>query len=433
MLQIDTPVLDLIYAEENLPAPEKLIEALGGEELAKTLMVLDVDLDAPQYESEINPTLMLRRRNDRRLLVVDESAQPMRKNPRAEPIVPRDLRAERERLIRIVNDTGARLGRLQAFGSWGDAAVVVREVSDLRAVMLLSWALDPQTDVDGRRRQTPLTQREFEQKLSTYPARLEELDDEAILARVPPATLEHRGDVFVVDVLSDRDGSWDVRKSFELEKRVAATELFARLPGARVQAPPVPTEGAFATTLPDSRKTANLRAPIEAEVTEAAPPRATTPPPAAAAAAAPAPAAPAPPPAPVGPPILATDLGERVILRIPAERFDTEAIGALARRSLDLLTSVDKVSGPQRDRVHADGVGFVAPLAFLSEVFVEGKPLDKKRPEADARPGPDGTRVMEVHLPRFGPVLLLDGGPGQRWISSETAADPTALLALARS
>ena len=56
MLQIDTPVLDLIYAEENLPAPEKLIEAMGGEEAAKTLMVLDVDLDAPQYETEINPT-----------------------------------------------------------------------------------------------------------------------------------------------------------------------------------------------------------------------------------------------------------------------------------------------------------------------------------------------------------------------------------------
>src|SRR5687768_2322659 len=140
MLQIDTPVLDLIYAEDNLPAPEKLIEALGGEEAAKTLMVLDVDLDAPQYEQEINPTLMLRRRNERRLLVVDESAQPMRKNPRSEPIVPRDLRPERERLVRIVADTGARLGRLQSFGSWGDAAVVVRHPVDLRAISLLSWA-----------------------------------------------------------------------------------------------------------------------------------------------------------------------------------------------------------------------------------------------------------------------------------------------------
>jgi hypothetical protein len=426
MLQIDTPVLDLIYAEESLPAPEKLIEAMGGEEAAKTLMVLDVDLDAPQYETEINPTLMLRRRNDRRLLVVDESAQPMRKSPRTEPIVPHDLRADRERLVRIVNDTGARLGRLQAFGSWGDAAVVVRHPVDLRAVMLLSWALDPQTDVDGRRRQTPLTQREFEQKLATYAARLEELDELTILSRVPPANLEKRGDVIVVDVLSDRDGSWDVRKSFELEKRIAATELFARLPGARVQVPPPDAAVTEASSVPDSRKTANLRA---AAAPEAASPAAAPP----AAPAAPAPEPEPEPPKVAGPPIHATELGERIILKIPAERFDTETIGALARKSPELLTSADPVTGKQRDRIHAGEGGFVAPLAFLSEVFIDGKPLDKKRLETDARPGPEGMRLLEVHLPRFGPVLLLDGGPGKRWISSETTADPAALLGVARS
>src|SRR6185436_12683788 len=91
---------------------------------------------------------------------------------------------------------------------------------------------------------TPLNQREFEQKITAYPARLEELADEDILARVPPARLElfklgqpgeiGAGALLIIDVLSDRDGSWDVRKSFELEKRVAALELFARLPGARV-------------------------------------------------------------------------------------------------------------------------------------------------------------------------------------------------------
>ena len=34
--------------------------------------------------------------------------------------------------------------------------------------------------------------------------------------------LTRHGAVLAVDVLSDVDGSWNVRKSFELEKRVAA-------------------------------------------------------------------------------------------------------------------------------------------------------------------------------------------------------------------
>ncbi len=432
MLQIDTPVIDLIFAEDALPTPEKLIAALGGEEAARELMVLDVDLDAPQYETEVSPTLMLRRRNDRRLLVVNESATPMRPNPRSEPIVPKDLRPERERLVRIMTDTGARVGRLQAFGSWGDAVVAVRQPVDLRAVMLLTWALDPNTDVSGRRRATPLSQREFEEKLAAFGPRLEELDDVAILERVPPAALELRDDgLIVVDVLSDRDGSWDVRKSFELEQRVAALELFALLPGARVQAPPVTSLDGT----PNAKTTQNLRtveAPGDGAVlTPVSAASAKTPPAPVPVAAVAAPEPPEPP-KPAGPPIVATDVGERVLLYIPAERFDTETVSALARKSLDLLTGLDRVSSAQRDRIHHGAGGFVAPLAYLSEVFVEGKPLDKKRVETEARPGPEGTRLLEVHLPRFGPVLLLDGGPGKRWITSETAGDPAAILSLAR-
>jgi hypothetical protein len=260
--------------------------------------------------------------------------------------------------------------------------------------------------MDGRRRAGQLNQREFEQKLAAFRPRLEELDDATILGRVPPAALEQRDGLIIVDVLSDKDGSWDVRKSYELEKRVGALDLFARLPGARVQAP-----------------ARDESAPVPVAQAPTAPVAAPAPPPKA------EPAPPAPEATkPAGPPIVARELGGRVLLKIPAERFDTDTIAALARKSLDWFAAGDAVSGAQKDKIHQEGLGFVAPLAFLSEVFVEGKPLDKKRLEAEARPGPDGTRLMEVHLPRFGPVLLIDGGPGKRWVSSELGADPAALL-----
>jgi hypothetical protein len=430
-LQLDTPVLDLIFpADKDLDSAkargDALMAALG--ERAKDLMVLDVDLDLPQYESDLNPTILVRQRGERRVLVVDANATPMRKDPQREPIVPRDLRAERDLLVKVVEAAGARIGRLQAFGSFGDAVVVVRDPLALRAIALLSWVLDPQTDIDGRRRATPLQQREFEEKIAAFGARLQELEARTVIARVAPARLERRrkgqvvpevavpggdlpdadsvADLWVVDTLSDRDGSWDVRKSFELEARLAATDLFARIPGARVK---IEDEPAPAQPPREARPTPELEQPA------AAPP-------------------PVPEPArPTGPPIVARELGARLVLRLPAERFDSEAVAALSRGGLDVLTGVDQVSGPQRDRMHKEGCGFVAPLEFLSEVFIEGKPLDKKRLESEARPGPEGTRLMEVHLPRFGAALLIDGGPGQRWVSSELSADPAALLAVARA
>lgn len=398
-LQLDTPVIDLIFAADAQPTPEQVVEALGGEAAAATRMVLDVDLDAPQYEMEVSPTVPLRRRGERRILIVDEAATPMRKSPRTEPIVPRDLRPEKERLVALVEKTGARLGRLGAFGAWGDAVIVTRSPRDLRAILLLGWALDPQTDVDGRRRATPLTQREFEQKLAAYDRRLDELDDAAILARVPPASLTRRGTLYVVDLLSDRDGSWDLRKSYELEKQLSAVELFARIPGAKVTIADEPTQPG-------------------------------TPPPAPPAPPAAAPSPPAPPP-PAGPPIGVELVEGRPVLRIPAERFDLDGVTALGRRNLDILRVDDPVGGRERDLIHQHGCDFVAPLAFLSEVFLEGKPLDRKRFEAEAQDAGGGVRSLEAHLPRFGPVRVLDAG-GKRFVTSDLRTDVGRLVEIAR-
>jgi len=401
MLSLDSLVFDIILPATARPTPEQLVEGLGGEAVAKSRMVLDVDLDVPQLEQEISPTFLLRKRGDRRLLIVGEG--PLRENPRTQAIVAKDLRSEKDRLVSLVDKMGARIGRMGAFGAWGDAVIVCRSPRDLRAVLLLGWALDPVTDLEGRRRGQQLSQREFELKLASFEKRLDELDDAAILSRISPATLEKKGpkgaELLVVSALSDRDGSWDIRKSYELEKRVAALDLFSRIPGAKQS-----------IIAPEAEPTAAPAAAAAAETPEAPEP-------------------PPEPPKPAGPPIRAAEIGSRIVLVVPPERLDSDTITTLGKRPIDILTSKDAVTGKQRDSIHQHGAGFIAPLEFLSEVFIEGKPLDKKRFEAEAQTAADGVRTLEAHLPRFGAVRILDKG-GKRWITSETTGDAAALLAL---
>jgi hypothetical protein len=387
----DSLVIDLVLPANAQPTPEQLIAGLGGEDVAQTRMIVDVDHQLPQYEQEISPTVPLRGQREQRVLVIDDKAGPMRKNPRREPIITRDLRPEKKRAIDLVVNLGARFARVQALGAFGDAVVVVRSARDLRGLMLLGWALDPMTDVDGVRLGRQLGRQEFELKLSAYDKRLDELDDKAILDRVAPAALEKvklegGKELLVVSVISDRDGSWDVRKSYEVEQRVAAIDQFSKIPGARkIIEPPPEARPAPADELPRPE-----------------------------------------PPKPAGPPIVAVDGTAKVILKIPAERFDLDAMTALGRKNLDLIAPHDQISGKQKDRIHHEGCGFVAPLAFLSEVFLDGKPLDKKRFEAEAKPVAGG-RALEAHLPRFGAVQVIDLG-GKRWVSSEPAADVLPLI-----
>ena len=104
---------------------------------------------------------------------------------------------------------------------------------------------------------------------------------------------------------------------------------------------------------------------------------------------------------------------------IPAERFDLDIAAALGKRDWDhVIKSGDKLSGAVRDRIHKDGAGWVAPLEFLSEVFIDGKPLTKSGFEQGATTLGDGVRTLDVHFPRFGPVTLLDVPGAGRFVTS---------------
>ena len=189
-LQLDSIVTDLMFQSSAAIDQKTLIDGLGGEAALETKQLLDVDRLDPRAEMELSPSMPFRRRGERRLMIIDDQATTPRQDSGADPVIKTDLRPYKEALIAACQALPVRLGRIFALGTWGDAVVVARSVRDLRGVCLIPWALDPQIDVDGKRRQTPLSQKEFEAKLTAFEKRLEELDDDQIIARMSGITFE---------------------------------------------------------------------------------------------------------------------------------------------------------------------------------------------------------------------------------------------------
>jgi hypothetical protein len=394
-LQLDSLVTDLIFQSSAAIDQKALIEGLGGQEALESKQLLDVDRLDPRAEMELSPSMPFRRRGERRLMIIDDQTVTPRPDPQADSWIKADLRPAKEALIACCQALPTRLGRLFVLGSWGDAVLVARSVRDLRAICLVPWALDPQVDIDGKRRQTPLSQKEFEAKIMAYEKRLEELDDEQIIAGLTGVSFEHVGDDQIADVL-EPDGTWDQRKSIVMESQLASLERFSMIPGAPAQ--PKPSE----------RPTKSIRPPTDSGPTKVA--------------------APAPKPEPKGPPLSAQELDGKVVLVFPADRFDLDVAAALGKRDWDqIVRRSDNLTGAMRDQIHRDGAGWIAPLEFLSEVFVDGKPLTKPEFEKTATVT-DGVRSLEVHFPRFGPVTLFEVTGKGRFVTSLDSAGRAAQL-----
>jgi len=381
-LQLDSVVTDLMFQASAAIDQKTLIDGLGGEAALEAKQLLDVDRLDPRAEMELSPSMPFRRRGERRLMIIDDQATTPRPDPGADPMIKTDLRPFKEALIATCQALPVRLGRIFALGTWGDAVIVARSLRDIRGICLLPYALDPQVDVDGKRRQTPLSQKEFEAKLLAFEKRLEELDDQQIIARMTGITFERRGDVVVVDVL-EPDGTWDQRKSMMMEQQLGAMETFSMIPGA-------PSSTAKKAEAPKT-EAKKAEAPKPAEAPKK--------------------------PEPKGPPLAAKEIDGKVVLVFPPERFDLDVAAALGKRDWDqVVRGSDNLSGMVRDKIQREGAGWIAPLEFLSEVFVEGKPLTKAQFEKEAR-SVDGGRALDVHFPRFGDVVLLEIA-GKRYVTS---------------
>jgi hypothetical protein len=397
-LQLDSLVTDLIFQSTAAIDQKTLIDGLGGQDALEGKQMLDVDRLDPRAEMELSPSMPFRRRGERRLMIIDDQAITPRADPQTDSMIRSDIRPAKEALVAICQHLPVRLGRLFALGSWGDAVLVARSVRDLRAICLVPWALDPQVDIDGKRRQTPLSQKEFEAKIMAYEKRLEELDDQQIIASLSGVSFERRGDLVVVDVL-EPDGTWDQRKSMLMETQLAAVDRFSLIPGAPAQA------------RASERPTKSMR-----PKTEGGPAAKPEPPPA------------PPPPEPKGPPLTTTEVDGKIVLVFPAERFDLDVAAALGKRDWDqVVRRSDNLPGAMRDRIHRDGASWIAPLEFLSEVFLDGKPLTKAEFEKAATTT-NGVRSMDVHFPRFGPVTLLEIAGKGRFVTSLDSAERAAQL-----
>jgi hypothetical protein len=406
MLQMDSLVTDLIFKSNSTLDQAALLEGLGGKEIIAKWKVLDPDMLDPRVEMEMSPSMPFRGRGERRLMLIDEAGAPMREKPDMATPIPIDLRAAKEELIAICEKLPVRLGRLFALGSWGDAVLVARSARDFRALALMPWALDPNVDIDGKRRGTQLSQKEFEAKITAYDKRLDEVDEDDIIASItaalpggppPGVTFERRGDLLIIDAL-EADGTWLQKNSLALEDRLAAWDRFSMIPGA-----PQPKRS-ISPTVNGSNGVVRPSAALAPEVTK---------------------------PVVKGPPLKIAEVSGQVVLLFPAERFDLDVAAAIGKRDWDaVVQSIDGLSGSQRDRLQRDGGGFVAPLEFLSEVFVDGKPLSKPAFEKDAVALSSGGRTLAVHFPRFGPVAILELPGKGRFVTSllEAPNEAAALL-----
>ncbi len=408
MLSLDTLVTDLIFTGNAALDQKTLLAGLGGEQALTGQKLIDVDSLDPRAEMELFPSMPFRHRNERRLIFIADEAGPMRANPAPDELVPVNLHHAKDWLVSICANLPIRLGRLFAMGSWGDAVLVARSARDLRAIALLPWVLDPQSDVDGKKRASQLSQKEFETKLLAYEKRLDELDEEEILASLAGFNVEQQGSLIIVDVL-EPDGTWLPTRSLELEHQLAAIDRFSLIPGA-----PAAKRVKTSAAKPDAKADAKADVKADAKADSAKPD------------AKPEPAA------PKGPPLRLVEAEGKVVLVFPAERFDLEVAAALGKRDWDhVVGKHDAMPGAMRDRMHRDGAAWIAPLEFLSEVFVDGKPLTKADFLRDGQMVTDSVRALEVHFPRFGPVVLLEITGKGRFVSSllERPAQAAALVA----
>jgi hypothetical protein len=380
MLAPDSLVLDFIFEAGAELQQELLITALGGEDVVASRLPLDPDRQDPRFELELAPSMPFRRRGEQRLMIIDPESAPLRTDPNVDPVARVDLRAEKARLLAVCDALPVRAARLNGLGIWGDAVLVARSARDLRGIALIAWALDPSTDIAGQPRANRLTPAEFEEKLAAYDKRLQELDEKQILSRLGPARLVRHGDYLVIDVL-DANGHWDLRDSMALEAALMSIDRFSMIPGA-------PQGDAAGAPAPEP----------------ASPPE------------------PEPEPEPAGPALGISELDGRMLLIFPRERFDLDIAAAMGKRDWEaVVRSSDPIGGRERDELFSGGAEFVAPLEFLSEVFIDGKPLSRPVFEASAENLEDGTRTLPVHCPRFGQVLLLDVPERGRFICSAVA------------
>ena len=142
----------------------------------------------------------------------------------------------------------------------------------------------------------------------------------------------------------------------------------------------------------------------------------------------PEPPKPEPKPAPKGPPIAAREVDGAIVLVFPAERFDLDVAAALGKNDWDqVVRSSDNLTGEMRDKIHRDGATWIAPIEFLSEVFIDGKPLTKQEFERDAQQD-NGVKSLDVHFPRFGAVKLLEISGKGRFVTTVSDASRAAKL-----
>jgi hypothetical protein len=277
-----------------------------------------------------------------------------------------ELKTFLQLMLGLIDRTGARVGTVGAWGDPGFFGAASKDRNDLAALALLGWLDADEYDLNFGTTGPKATR---DQKQAEFAAKFKLIVDAKIEAQLGAMPV---GPYFLLDLLGKLGGYGQEEYNDWLKKCFVSFKIVAAPPPPKAPEPP-----------PEAPKNA----------------------------------------------IRSVEVAGKTYLIIPKERVSTSLLDDLVKGRLDSFHKIDALSGKVQELIARKQVPFLAQLEFLSELFLDGKPLNKSAAQSMMQPVSDGYSTFVAHMPRFGRVRVI-GRDGAWWFYSDAEEDAKTLLPL---
>jgi hypothetical protein len=280
-----------------------------------------------------------------------------------------ELKTFLQLMLALIDRTGARVGTVGCWGDPGFFGAASKDRNDLASLALMGWVGADEYDLNFGTTGPKATS---EQKLAEVPDKYKKIVEAKLEGQLGAAPV---GPYHLLDLLGKLGGYGQEEYKDWLKRCFVAFKIAA--------APPPPPKAAE------------------------------------------------PPPEAPKMPIRATELDGKPVLIVPKERFGVSMFEGIAKGRLEVLHKIDQVPSRVQEEVARKRVPFLAELPSLTELFSEGRPLDKTTAAKLLEPVSDGYSTFIAQMPRFGRVRVI-GRDESWWFFSDAEAEAKGLLGLLR-
>jgi hypothetical protein len=278
-----------------------------------------------------------------------------------------DLKTFLQLMLGLIDRTGARVGTVGAWGDPGFFGAASKDRNDLAALALMGWVDASEYDLNFGTTGPKATR---DQKLAEIPDKYKKIVEAKLEGQLGAMAV---GPYHLLDLLGKLGGYTPEEHKDWLKRCFVAFKI--------ASAPPPPPKAAE------------------------------------------------PPPEPPKAPIRAAELDGKPVLLVPKERFGVSTFEGIAKGRLEILHKIDQVPGRVQEEVARKRVPFLAELPSLTELFYEGRPLDKSAASKLLEPVSDGYATFVAQMPRFGRVRVIGRGDSW-WFFSDAEVEAKELLGL---